>query len=223
VTAPRIVLFHATPVAMDPVKAAMESLWPEAEPVNLLDDGLTIDRAKEGTDLSEELIGRFVDFGRYAQRIGADGILITCSAFGPAIDRMDEELPLPILRPNEAMFREAIGAGSRIGMLATFAPAVATMEEEFRQFAAETGADATLETIVVPDAMDRLREGDAESHNRLVAEAAPQFADHDAVMLAHFSTSRAADSVRDEVDVPVLAAPEAAVARMKTLVGGGPC
>lgn len=222
-TAPRIVLFHATPVAMDPVKAAMASLWPEAEPVNLLDDGLTIDRAKEGDDLSEELIERFVDFGRYAQRIGADGILITCSAFGPAIDRMDEELPLPILRPNEAMFREAIGAGSRIGMLATFAPAVATMEEEFRQFAAEAGADATLETIVVPDAMDRLREGDAESHNRLVAEAAPRFADHDAVMLAHFSTSRAADSVRNDVDVPVLAAPEAAVARMKTLVGGGPC
>ena len=138
---PRIVLFHATPVAMDPVKAAMASLWPEAEAVNLLDDGLTIDRAKEGPDLSEELIERFVDFGRYAQRIGADGILITCSAFGPAIDRMEEELPLPILRPNEAMFREAIAAGDRIGMLATFAPSVATMEEEFRQFAAEAGAD----------------------------------------------------------------------------------
>jgi aspartate/glutamate racemase len=223
VSAPRIVLFHATPVAMDPVKAAMESLWPEAESVNLLDDGLTIDRAREGEELSEELIERFVDFGRYAQRIGADGILITCSAFGPAIDRMDEELPLPILRPNEAMFREAIAAGSRIGMLATFAPAVATMEEEFRQFATEAGSAATLETIVVPDAMDLLRQGDAESHNRLVAEAAPQFADHDAIMLAHFSTSRAADSVRNEVDVPVLAAPEAAVERMKTLVGGDPC
>src|SRR3954470_9008476 len=108
---------------MDPVKAAMASLWPEAEPVNLLDDGLTIDRAKD-PDLSEELIERFVDFGRYAQRIGADGILITCSAFGPAIDRMDQELPLPVLRPNEAMFREAIAAGNRIGMLATFGPSV---------------------------------------------------------------------------------------------------
>jgi Asp/Glu/hydantoin racemase len=215
----RIVLFHATPVAMDPIKAAMESLWPEAEAVNLLDDGLTIDRAKEGAELSEELIERFVDFGRYAQRIGADGILLTCSAFGPAIDRMEEELPLPVLRPNEAMFREAIGAGDRIGMLATFAPAVATMEEEFRQFAAEAGSDATLETIVVPDAIDLLRQGDAESHNRLVAEAAPRFADHDAVMLAHFSTSRAAETVRGEVDVPVLAAPEAAVTRMKSLVG----
>ena len=92
------------------------------------------------------------------------------------------------------MFREAIAAGSRIGMLATFAPAVPTMEDEFRQFAAETGSDATLETIVVPDAIDLLRKGDAESHNRLVAEAAPRFADHDAIMLAHFSTSRAAES-----------------------------
>jgi Asp/Glu/hydantoin racemase len=219
----RIVLFHATPVAMEPVNFAMASLWPEAEAVNLLDDGLTIDRAKEGPDLSEELIERFVDFGRYAQRIGADGILITCSAFGPAIDRMVEELPLPILRPNEAMFREAIAAGGRIGMLATFAPAVATMEEEFRQFAAEAGAPATLDTVVVPDAIDRLRQGDADAHNRLVAEAAPRFAGHDAVMLAHFSTSRAAECVRGEVDVPVLAAPEAAVTRMRTLVSGVPC
>jgi Asp/Glu/hydantoin racemase len=222
-TAPRIVLFHATPVAMEPVNAAMASLWPEAESVNLLDDGLTIDRAKEGPELSEELIQRFVDFGRYAQRIRADGILITCSAFGPAIDRMDEELPLPILRPNEAMFREAIAAGSHIGMLATFAPAVATMEEEFRQFAAEAGAPATLDTIVVPDAIDLLRRGDADAHNRLVAEMAPQFADHDAIMLAHFSTSRAAERVRSEVQVPVFAAPQAAVARMKTLVDGDAC
>ncbi|MEP7456040.1 aspartate/glutamate racemase family protein [Phyllobacterium sp. SB3] len=218
--APRIVLFHATPVAMDPINSAMKQLWPEAEAVNLLDDGLTIDRAKEGAQISEELICRFVDFGRYARRIGADGILITCSAFGPAIDRMIAELPLPILRPNEAMFREAIASGTRIGMLATFAPAVPTMEDEFRQFSAEIGSASTLETIVVPEAIDLLRGGDATTHNRLVAEMAPKFADHDAIMLAHFSTSRAAEEVRRAVNKPVFAAPEAAVVRMKTLVVG---
>jgi Asp/Glu/hydantoin racemase len=205
---------------MDPVKAAMARLWPEAEAVNLLDDGLTIDRAKEGATLSEELIERFVDFGRYACRIGADGILVTCSAFGPAIDRMVEELPVPVLRPNEAMFREAIAAGGRIGMLATFAPAVPTMEEEFAQFVAETGASSTLETIVVPNAIDLLRQGDAQTHNQLVAETAPRFGEYDAIMLAHFSTSRAADAVRAKVKVPVLSAPEAAVSRMRTLVIG---
>ncbi|RUM95620.1 arylsulfatase [Pseudaminobacter arsenicus] len=217
---PRIVLFHATPVAMDPIKTAMAELWPQAEPVNLLDDGLTIDRAKEGPEMSEELIDRFVDFGRYARRIGADGILITCSAFGPAIDRMAAELPLPVLKPNEAMFRDAIASGKRIGMLATFAPAVSTMEEEFRQFTQEAGASATLETIVVPDAIDALRKGDAATHNRLVAEFAPRLTEHDAIMLAHFSTSRAAEDVRRAVERPVFTAPEAAVMRMKTLVEG---
>lgn len=221
---PRIVLYHATPVAMEPVASAMAALWPEAEAVNLLDDGLTLDRAKEGATISEALIERFVDFGRYAHRIGADGILVTCSAFGPAIDRMCEVLPIPVLRPNEAMFREAIAAGSRIGMLATFGPAVSTMADEFDSFTAETGSDATLETIVVAEAIDLLRKGDAATHNRLVAARAPELSGHDAIMLAHFSTSRAAEAVRAAVNVPVLTAPEAAVTRMKQMIGDtGPC
>lgn len=219
---PRIVLFHATPVAMEPVAAAMAALWPEAEAVNLLDDGLTLDRAREGATISEGLIERFVDLGRYAYRIGADGILITCSAFGPAIDRMSEALPIPVLRPNEAMFREAIAAGSRIGMLATFGPAVSTMTDEFDTFTAETGSSATLDTIVVAEAIDLLRKGDAATHNRLVAARAPDLRDHDAIMLAHFSTSRAAEAVRAAVAVPVYTAPEAAVSRMKHILEDKP-
>ncbi len=220
-SSPRIVLLHATPVAIAPVMAAMAGLWPEAEAVNLLDDSLTSDRAKDGEDLSSGLTERFVDFGRYAHRIGADGILVTCSAFGPAIERMVEALPIPVVKPNEAMFREAVTAGGRIGMLATFAPAVSTMTREFDAFAAATHAAATLDTIIVDDAIARLNAGDAETHNRLIAERAREFGDHDAIMLAHFSTSRAAVAVRAIVDVPVLSAPDAAVARMRALVAGG--
>lgn len=218
--APRIVLYHATSVAMEPVQSAMAKLWPEAEVVNLLDDGLTIDRAKEGPEPSAALTERFVDFGRYAHRIGADGILVTCSAFGPAVERMAAELPVPVLKPNEAMFRAALSAGKRIGMLATFAPAVATMEDEFAQARKDAGSDASLDTIIVPDAIDLLRKGDTEMHNRLVAGRAAEFNGHDAIMLAHFSTSRAAQAVRAIVDIPVLSAPEAAVLRMRTLVTG---
>lgn len=219
-TSPRIVLLHATPVAMEPVQSAMARLWPEAEMVNLLDDGLTIDRAREGAQLSCGLMDRFVEFGHYARRIGADGILITCSAFGPAIDRLARELTVPVLKPNESMFHAALSAGKRIGMLATFAPAISTMVDEFEQARAERGSDAALETIVVADAIDLLRKGDAETHNRLVAERAPEFGGHDAIMLAHFSTSRAAAAVRAVVDVPVFSAPDAAVMRMRALVTG---
>lgn len=214
---PRIVLLHATPVAMEPIRLAFTQRWPTAETVNLLDDSLSVDRARE-PELTEAMIERFVAFGRYAHRSGADGILITCSAFGPAIDRLIAELPIPVLKPNEAMFRAAIGRGGEIGMLATFAPAVVTMNEEFTEFVRQAGTAAQLTTIVVDDAMVRLRSGDAAAHNRLVAARAPELNNVDAIMLAHFSTSRAADAVRAAVDVPVLTAPEAAVDLMKQLV-----
>lgn len=215
--APRIVLLHATPVAMEPIRNSFAQRWPAAETINLLDDGLSIDRAREA-DLSEAMIDRFVSFGHYAHRTGADGILITCSAFGPAIDRLIAELPIPVLKPNEAMFRAAISQGKNIGMLATFAPAVVTMTEEFDDFVREGSATASLTTIMVDRAMDLLRQGDASSHNELVAARAPELQKADAIMLAHFSTSRAAEAVRKAVDVPVLTAPDAAVDLMKKLI-----
>ncbi|QGY32350.1 aspartate/glutamate racemase family protein [Pantoea cypripedii] len=222
----RVVLLHATPVAMQPIHQSFNALWPEAELVNLLDDGLTIDRARE-TDLSANMIDRFVRFGHYGFSLGAAGILVTCSAFGPAIDQMAAELPIPVLKPNEAMFRAALQQGKRIGMLATFAPAVITMTEEFNEFVAGSGSDATLQTIVVEEAIDLLRQGDADTHNRLIAARAHELADCDVIMLAHFSTSRAMSAVKEKVSIPVLSAPDAAVNLMKSQIqaqaGGSSC
>jgi len=217
--APRIVLLHATPVAMQPIQAAFAERWPDAEIVNLLDDGLSLDRARE-PDLSEALIQRFVEFGVYGKNMGADGILITCSAFGPAIDRLIEAVPIPVLKPNEAMFRAALAQGERIGMLATFAPSIRTMTDEFDEFVAESGKPAHLTTVLIADAIDLMKKGDPESHNQLVAARAPELAECDAIMLAHFSTSKAAAAVRKVVSVPVLTAPDAAVERMRGLVEG---
>ncbi len=216
---PRVVLLHGTPVAVEPIQRAFAARWPEAEVVDLLDASLSVDRAKDH-DLTPRMFERFVELGGYAHRLGAEAILVTCSAFGPAIERMARELPVPVLKPNEAMFREAIGRGRRIGMLATFAPSVPTMTEEFEQFVGEAGAKATLETIVVEGAMDALRKGDAGRHNALIAARAPELAHCDAIMLAHFSTSRALAAVTAAVKTPVLTAPDAAVDRIRAAIAG---
>lgn len=213
----RIVLLHATPVAMTPIHSAFADLWPEAELVNLLDDGLTLDRAKT-RELTEQLTERFVRLGNYASDMQASGILVTCSAFGPAIDRLAAELPIPVLKPNEAMFREALATGKNIGMLATFGPAVETMTAEFEEYVAQTGSEARLTTVLVAEAIDLLRKGDRESHNRLVAARAHELAHCDVIMLAHFSTSNAAEAVRSCVSIPVLTAPHAAVSLMKASI-----
>jgi Asp/Glu/hydantoin racemase len=215
--APRIVLLHATPVAMEPIHVAFRQRWPEAELVNLLDDALTIDRAKEDR-LSEPMTERFVRLCRYGRDIGAEGVLATCSAFGPAIEQAAGVLGIPVLKPNEAMFEAAVGMGDRIGMIATFPPALITMEQEFVDETRRLASGAKLSSIVIPDAMAALRRGDVDRHNQLIAARAQEFEGFDAIMLAHFSTSRAAPALRAVSAAPVLTAPEAAVDKMRRLV-----
>ncbi len=209
--APRIALIHAVTVAMAPVHESFRQLWPEAECVDILDTSLSRDREREG-ELTDKMIGRFLLLSKYAEDNGADGILFTCSAFGEAIEQAAEAARVPVLKPNEAMFEAALAAGKRLGMLATFQPSVAGMEAEFRGIA---GTRASLDSFCADGAMKALQSGDGATHDRLVAAAAPRFAGYDAILLAHFSTSRAEAAVRAAVSCPVLTAPGAAVEKLK--------
>ena len=67
--------------------------------------------------------------------------------------------------------------------------------------------------------MAALQNGDAETHNRLLAEAAPELAGCDAILLAHFSTSRAEAAVAARTKLPILTAPGSAVAKLKAMLG----
>ena len=163
--APRIALIHATPVAMAPIHAAMAEGWPEARPFDLLESALSQDAQNSDTG-PKEFDDRFLYLSRYAREVGAEGILFTCSAFGPSLDNAARALaPLPMLKPNEAMFEAALGMGKNIAMVATFEPAVAVMEAEFRQM---SGHAAQLTTVVARGAIDALRAGDGETHDQLV-------------------------------------------------------
>jgi hypothetical protein len=213
----RIALIHAVGVAIAPVQQAFGELWPEAECGNILDDSLSLDRERDGV-LTAAMTRRILALAEYAAATGAAGILFTCSAFGAAIEAAAVRAPIPVLKPNEAMFEAALAAGRDIAMLATFAPSVQSMEDEFRAIATAQGSRATLETYCVPGAMAALKAGDAAIHDRLIAEAAPRFGGCDAVLLAHFSTARAAPAVGAVLDRPVLTSPGSAVAKLKTII-----
>src|SRR5260221_8686763 len=148
----RIALIHAVTVAMAPVHEAFVRLWPEAECTDLLDTALSVDRERDG-ELTPAMCRRIGALAEYAAGTGAAGILFTCSAFGEAIEAAAAASPIPVLKPNEAMFDAALQLGRHIGMLATFGPSVAGMEDEFRQLAARHGVAAEIETICVGGAM----------------------------------------------------------------------
>lgn len=210
--APRIGLVHAVSAAMAPVHAAFARLWPEAQITNLFDGSLPGELERAGA-ITPAIAGRIMSLAQLAAQ-DAQGVLFTCSAFAPAIEAAAAALPLPVLKPDEAMFDTALAAGSRIGMLATFAPSVPSMEAAFMRRAAQLGQHARIESVLVAGAWEALGSGDLARHDDLVAQAAARLQHTDAIMLAQFSTSTALPKAQALSKVAVLGAPETAVRRM---------
>ena len=206
----RIALIHAVRVAMPPVEDAFTRHWPQAERINLLDDALSVDRERAGA-LTVELSARISALANYAISAGASGILYTCSAFGEAIEAVQARVRMPVLKPNEAMFAEALALGARLGLLATFPASIGSMAKELKALAPHV----ELETACVPQALTALQAGDGAQHDALLAAVAPKLGHCDALMLAQFSTARARDALAAVVECPVLASPDSAVLAMR--------
>ena len=216
---PRVVLIHAIEMAINPIMKAFKVHWPEVETINILDDSLSRDRAKSDV-LDGKMMGRFLRLGEYALSIDADGILFTCSAFGPAIEAVAKQHKIPVLKPNEAMFSMALKQGKNIGMLVTFENSIKVMSQEFDAMAKTRNSAATLNVKLVKDAISILKQGLIDEHNRLIADTAKELKDCDALMLAQFSMANAWNAVSEQLDIPILTAPDAAAKLMKEKILG---
>lgn len=209
---PRIALIHALRHSPPPIEAAFAELWPQARLMNLLDDSLSADLARDGA-LTPAMTDRFLALARYARDAGADAILFTCSAFGPCIDAVKAAHPgLPVLKPNEAMIEEAEKRGGSIGLLATFAPTLQSMPPEFP-------STLNVVTKLAPGALAALDRGEGAEHDRLATLAAKDLRGCEAIALAQFSLARAAPSIVAATGLPVLTTPHSAVRKLHRLLG----
>jgi len=222
VVGPRIALIHALEESVVPARTAFRKNWPDADAFDLLDTSLAVDLARKGR-LDSSIMDRFQTLSDYVLRSGAKsnplrGILFTCSAFGPAIDAVKAVMPIPVLRPNESAFRDACRLGRRIGLLVTFQPSLGGLRRELEQMAAEQGKSVEVTGAVAGNALEALKRGDPDEHDRIVAEAASGLADIDVLVLGQFSLARASGRVKAVVDLPVVTTPDAAVCELKRRV-----
>lgn len=208
----RVALIHALKHSIVPIEASFARLWPDASLMNLLDDSLSADLARDGR-LTEAMTGRFLSIGRYAASTGADAILFTCSAFGPCIEAVAREhSTMPVLKPNQAMIEQAVTRGRRIGLLSTFPPTLVSMPGEF---------PSSVEVVpkLAAGALAALDRDDRAEHDRLVVEASRDMRDCDLIALAQYSMAPAAALVADATGRPVLTTPDSAVLKLKELLG----
>jgi aspartate/glutamate racemase len=208
----RIALIHALKHSIVPIETSFARLWPEAALMNVLDDSLSADVARDGC-ITAAMTDRFLSLGRYAASTGADAILFTCSAFGRCIEAVARErAPMPVLKPNQAMIEQAVARGHRIGLLSTFPPTLASMPAEFP-------GSVQLVPKLAEGALAALDRGDRGEHDRLVAEAARDLRDCDVIALAQYSMAPAAALVAEASKRPVLTTPDSAVQKLKQLLG----
>jgi Asp/Glu/hydantoin racemase len=210
----RITLIHALKHSIVPIETSFARLWPDAVLMNLVDDSLSSDLARDGR-LTEAMTERFQSLGRYAVSTHADAILFTCSAFGPCIEAVAREhAPMPVLKPSEAMVEQAATKGRRIGLLSTFPPTLASMPSEFPH-------SVEVVTKLATGALAALDRGDRVEHDRLVAEASRDLRDCDLIALAQYSMAPAAALVSEASGRPVLTTPDSAVLKLKELLRVG--
>jgi aspartate/glutamate racemase len=211
----RIALIHALTHSPGPINEALARDWPEAERMNLLDDSLSADLARRGR-LDEAMTARFISLADYAVDNGAQGILFTCSAFGPCIEAVQRRhAAIPVLKPNEAMIDEAVGLGIPVGLIASFAPTLRSMPQEFPRA-------TRLHLALADGALEALNRGDLTEHDRRVAQAALQLRDAGvgAIALAQFSLARARDAVAATTGLLVLTTVDSAVRRLRQRLAG---
>jgi len=185
--------------------------------MNLLDDSLSADLARSG-GLDAAMTERFASLADYAVRAGAEGILFSCSAFGPCIEEVARRFAgRPVLKPNEAMIDEAVGVGGRVGLVATFAPTLVSMRPEFPP-------TVDLRLALADGGLAALQAGDGARHDALVTAAARRLAEDEGcgvIALAQFSMARAGPMVAAAVGRPVLTPVASAVRAMRARLGRG--
>jgi hypothetical protein len=210
----RIALIHALRHSPPPVERAFAELWPGQRLMNLLDDSLSADLARDGA-LTPAMTERFLALARYAVGTGAEAILFTCSAFGPCIEAVAAAHPgLPVLKPNEAMLDEVAASGAkRVGLLASFPGTLSSMPPEF-----PPGVEVV--PMLAEGALLALDAGDVAGHDRLVAEAGARLAGCDAVALGQFSLAHVAPMVAAATGKPIFTTPGSAVRRLRQVLGG---
>jgi hypothetical protein len=222
---PRIALIHATALAIAPVNDAFARLWPQATLMNLLDDSLSADHARNNGALTEPMRQRFIQLAHYAKGTGCNAILFTCSAFGPAIEGAATSVGMVCMKPNEAMFDQALALCSNdsdtAALIATFEPSLAPMAQEFAAVAAQSPGQRQLSQHFVPDAMALLAQGQASKHHELIAQKAAQIPARRVLMLAQFSMAAAKHAVEKLVSshTTVLTSPDCAVLALQQKLG----
>lgn len=220
----RIGVVSPTEVAFPTVTAAFADLWPEAQPVCVLDQSLYADFINADMTVPEvmpdEAYDRIARLLRYSANSGADGIIFCGSVFGRLVEAGREGMDIPVLTSYEGMIAAAFAEGNRLGILATTPGTIKCLSDDIERYATAHDLTYELTSSVAEGAFDVLLEGDRDAHDDIVVASAEGMTDCDSLMLGQFSMGLVPRKITPMAGRPVFTAPYTAVAKLRADLAG---
>ncbi|MBT97824.1 MAG: hypothetical protein CL902_04255 [Dehalococcoidia bacterium] len=212
----RVTMIHALAESIPPVRLAFGEVFPEAEVVNLLDEGLLIDFDGQ---LTPHLRRRMSNVIGYCQDNKADAIGLACSVYAPVVDSAKHLVDVPLVSSYGPVMAEAVSAGTRIGLIASVQATMADSEFYLKLAAEEAGVEIEPVLCLAEDLITVLRaEGQVGLERRLEQEVLGMAKDVDMVVLTQFSFAAALAHLEKVSPVPVLSAPHSSARALKQLL-----
>jgi Asp/Glu/hydantoin racemase len=214
-----LVLVHTVPPLIEVFRGLVAELLPGVRALRILDEPL-LEAIKRRGGLADADAARLAEHVDAAIAAGADAVLVTCSTVSPLVDQVRTRAAIPVLKIDEAMIREAVSRGTRIGVVATAASTLEPTRRLLEAEAARCGRRVDVQLELVEGALPALLAGAGETHDRAVAEVAVAAAAlSDVVILAQASMARAlpviAQVAAGRTVAPVLSSPHAALAQVR--------
>lgn len=213
----KVALLHTAPVLTQVFGDLLKEHAPQLEPTHLVDESLLADTIELG--MLPRTRRRIADHLAAAEASGAVAVLVTCSSLGEAVEQCRPFVSVPVVRVDEAMARAAVGAGKRIGVVATVDSTLAPTRAIIERAAAEAGLDRRITARVCTGAFAALRAGDTAGHDERVAAGVTELArEVDVLVLAQASMARVVNGIPG-LGVPVLTSPLSAVQALVAATG----
>ena len=220
----KIGVIHANTSAVAPLREAFLKADPEITLVNLCNEELLRIVDKEGC-VTKEALRMFAKTVFAAADAGVDGIMIACSVYCSYAELMQNFLSVPIIAVDAPAVKKAVAYGGRIGILATTASSAPACREKLEKEAEKvksTGKDQKpeYEEGIVTEAMEALKAGNAQEHDRLLRLKSEELIDKGCttLFLSQITMARAADCLQD-LGVLVLSTPDEGVEELIRQIG----
>lgn len=211
----KVVFFHttlATPVLM---KKEFHKYYSDVQLITILDDGILPEVIANNNTPTPSVVKHLIEYGAIAQEQGASVFVCICTTLGFVVREAQKALSIPMITIDEAMLKEAVRTGERIGILITFPPTAKTTKAAALEFAKECNRDyVSVEIIEVEGARDALNNDNKDLHDKLIIKTAKEIAkNYDVLVFAQVTMASAAMQCKD-LGIPVLTSVESGILQL---------